>query len=51
MLLTELQPTTSEVGGTVTNTISGSTLNGPILMGRDFGNIMITPSPHSQPDG
>lgn len=49
-LLAELRPTTSEVGGTVTNTISGSIVNGPVLMGRDFGDITITPSPHPTPD-
>jgi hypothetical protein len=49
-LLAELQSTVPEVGGAVTNTISGSMVNGPVLMGRDFGDITINPPPHSVPD-
>jgi hypothetical protein len=30
-----------DAGGNVTNTISGTIVNGPVLMGRDFGDITI----------
>jgi hypothetical protein len=39
-LLAEFNSATSDTGGNVTNTISG-TVHGPVLMGRDFGDITI----------
>jgi hypothetical protein len=39
-LLAEFRPL-AETGGNVTNTISGAVRNGPVLMGRDFGDITI----------
>jgi hypothetical protein len=40
-LIAEFQPAIAETGGNVTNTISGTVGNGPVLMGRDFGRITI----------
>jgi hypothetical protein len=39
-LLAEFQAAPRDAGGNVTNTISG-TVHGPVLMGRDFGDIAI----------
>jgi hypothetical protein len=36
-------------GGNVTNTMSGTVLNGPVLMGRDFRDITIG-NPDDQPE-
>jgi len=40
-LLSELQSCGADSGGSVTNTISGSVVEGPVLMGRDFNDISI----------
>jgi hypothetical protein len=40
-LLTEFRAASPSAGGNVTNTISGTVHNGPVLMGRDFGDITI----------
>ncbi len=40
-LLAEFRAAPAETGGNVTNTISGIVRNGPVLMGRDFGDITI----------
>ena len=47
-LLAEFRPLLPETGGNVTNTISGTIHNGPVLMGRDFGDITIG-NPDSHP--
>jgi hypothetical protein len=47
-LLTEFKALSPGTGGNVTNTISGTVRNSPVLMGRDFGNITIG-SPDNQP--
>ena len=39
-LIAEFQPALPQAGGNVTNTISG-TVQGPVLMGRDFGHITL----------
>jgi hypothetical protein len=40
-LLAEFRALSPGAGGNVTNTISGAVRNGPVLMGRDFGDITI----------
>jgi hypothetical protein len=40
-LIAELGTVLPSAGGNVTNTISGTVRNGPVLMGRDFGRITI----------
>lgn len=40
-LLAEFTAATRDTGGNVTNTISG-TVHGPVLMGRDFGDITLS---------
>ena len=40
-LIAEFRPAVAETGGNVTNTISGTVGDGPVLMGRDFGRITI----------
>ena len=40
-LLTELQPYGTGAVGSVTNTITGTVVNGPVVMGRDFGDVSI----------
>lgn len=40
-LMAELRPALPHPGGNVTNTITGTVHNGPVLMGRDFGPITI----------
>ena len=47
-LLAEFKAPSPGLGGNVTNTISGTILNSPVLMGRDFGDITIG-SPDDQP--
>jgi hypothetical protein len=47
-LLAEFKALSPGTGGNVTNTISGTILDGPVLMGRDFGDITIG-SPDDQP--
>jgi hypothetical protein len=49
-LLAEFKAMIPETGGNVTNTISGTILGGPVLMGRDFGDITIE-RPDNQPGG
>lgn len=41
VLLAEFRIVVPDAGGNVSNTISGSVRNGPVLMGRDFGDITI----------
>jgi len=40
-LLAEFRATAPGAVGNVTNTVSGTVRNGPVLMGRDFGDITI----------
>jgi hypothetical protein len=40
-LLAEFKALSPDTDGSITNTISGTVLNGPVLMGRDFGDITI----------
>jgi hypothetical protein len=40
-LLAEFKALSPDMDGSITNTISGTVLNGPVLMGRDFGDITI----------
>jgi hypothetical protein len=47
-LLAEFQADLPGPGGNVTNTISGTIINGQVLMGRDFGDITIG-RPDKQP--
>jgi hypothetical protein len=47
-LLAELKALSPDTGGNVANTISGTILNGPVLIGRDFGDITIG-RPDTQP--
>lgn len=42
-IVAELQSVAPETSGAVTNTITGSTVHGPVLMGRDFGDVAIDP--------
>jgi hypothetical protein len=49
-LLAEFRAMSPDAGGNVTNTISGTILNGPVLMGRDFGDITIG-SPENKSGG
>lgn len=42
-IVAELQSVAPETSGAVTNTITGSTVHRPVLMGRDFGDITINP--------
>jgi hypothetical protein len=51
VLLDEFRAALPGTGGNVTNTISGSVLGGPVLMGRDFGDITIGGSQVNQPEG
>lgn len=39
VLIAELQSVIPHADGAVTNTITGSIVHGPVLMGRDFGDI------------
>lgn len=48
-LLAEFRAALPDTGGYVTNTVSG-TVHGPVLMGRDFGDITIG-RPDEQPGG
>jgi hypothetical protein len=47
-LLAEFKALNPGTGGNVTNTITGTIRNGPVLMGRDFGDITIG-RPDNQP--
>jgi hypothetical protein len=49
-LLAEFRASTPQTGGNVTNMVSGTIHNGPVLMGRDFGDITIG-SPDSKSGG
>jgi hypothetical protein len=40
-LLAEFKALSPDTDGRITNTISGTVLNGPVLLGRDFGGITI----------
>jgi hypothetical protein len=40
-LLADMKAAMPETGGNVTNTVSGTILGGPVLLGRDFGDITI----------
>jgi hypothetical protein len=50
-LLADFRAMLPDTGGNVTNTISGSVLGGPVLMGRDFGDITIGGNQDDQPGG
>jgi hypothetical protein len=50
-LLAEFRAVLPGAGGNVTNTISGTVRGGPVLMGRDFGDITIGVSQDDQPEG
>jgi hypothetical protein len=47
-VLAQIPAVPAEAGGSVTNTISGTVGDGPVLMGRDFGDITIG-APGDQP--
>jgi hypothetical protein len=51
VLLDEFRAALPGTGGNVTNTISGTVLGGPVLMGRDFGDITIGGNQDDQPAG
>jgi len=40
-LMAEFRPALPDGGGNVSNTITGTVRNGPVLMGRDFGSVTI----------
>lgn len=46
VIVAELQAVVRDVGGAVRNTITGSVVHGPVLMGRDFGDITIDSASH-----
>lgn len=46
VIVAELQSSVRDVGGAVRNTITGSVVHGPVLMGRDFGDIVIDSASH-----
>jgi hypothetical protein len=48
-LVAEFRAATADAGGNVTNTVSGTVLNGPVVMGRDFRDITIG-NPDNQPE-
>jgi hypothetical protein len=48
-LVADLQTALPDAGGNVTNTISGTVKHGPVLMGRDFGDVTIGSPGHPEP--
>lgn len=46
VIVAELQSAVRDAGGAVRNTITGSVVHGPVLMGRDFGDVTIDSAPH-----
>jgi hypothetical protein len=48
-LIADLQAALPGGGDNVTNTISGSVKHGPVLMGRDFGDVTIGSPPYPEP--
>lgn len=52
-IVAELQSVVRDAGGAVRNTITGSVVHGPVLMGRDFGDVTIDSAPPriAAPDG
>lgn len=46
VIVAELQSVVRDVGGAVRNTITGGSVHGPVLMGRDFGDITIDSRPY-----
>jgi hypothetical protein len=50
-LLAEIRAVVPGPGGNVTNTISGTVRGGPVLMGRDFGDITIGGGQDDEPEG
>ena len=48
-LVADLQAALPAAGGNVTNAISGTVTHGPVLMGRDFGDVTIGSPPHPEP--
>ena len=44
-LIAEIRAPLSPSGSNMTNTISGGVVHGPVIMGRDFGDVTITGHP------
>lgn len=44
------KPCAPDAGGNVTNTVSGTILGGPVLIGRDFGDVTVG-RPDDEPGG
>jgi len=50
-IVAEFGSTAPDYGGNMMNTITGSVLKGPVVMGRDFGDIMIGSPQNPTVDG
>jgi hypothetical protein len=49
VIVAELQSVVPDASGAVRHIITGSVVHGPVLMGRDFGNVTIDSAPHPPP--
>jgi hypothetical protein len=48
-LIADLQAALPGAGETINNTVSGTVNHGPVLMGRDFGDVTIGSPPYPEP--